>query len=226
MFCAELKTEYEALVSSLRKIAALNVISFITENRFSQIDIKGTRFKLSDDFPESYTTILSDDELNKLAEKGEFNKLIKEHSVIAMCSLFENYINRLVEITNLNSREASSYNHIKSDFGLPQGSDNGSIRKIYFIIKKLGFTQLPFEHVQPILLLGEMFAIRHVLVHFGGTIKKQNHREAIFEKHKIGNEISIPDNSIDDFIHRILIHMSGLTKRIDTHIEESYEKLA
>ncbi|MBS3954213.1 MAG: hypothetical protein KGZ88_14795, partial [Methylomicrobium sp.] len=91
--------------------------------------------------------------------------------------------------------------------------------KIYFIIKKFGFKQLPFDHEQPIDLLGEIFTIRNVIVHHDGIIKKEVHEKAIYAKHKKDGTIVITDNSIDDFIHRIVIHMGGFTKRIDDHLE-------
>jgi hypothetical protein len=219
MFCVELKNEYEAFTNSLRKIAALNIVSLIAEDGFSNVTIGGARFRLSNDFSDGYTTILTDEEILELANQGAFNKLIKEQSVIAMCSLFENYVNRLIDLCSLDMREASSYNHIVQDFSLQKGSDNSTLRKIYFIIKKLGFKQLPFEHKQPIDLLGEIFTIRHVVVHFDGIIKKENHEKAICAKHKKDGMIVITDNSIDDFIHRIVIHMSGFTKRIDDYLE-------
>jgi hypothetical protein len=219
MYCSELEKEYGAFVSGLYKIAALNILSLVAEDGFANLTIEGAQFRLSNDFPDGYTTMISDEEMLKLANQGSFNKLIKEQSVIAMCSLFENYVNRLVDIAGLDSREATSYNHITKDFDLKKGSDIGTIRKIYFIIKNLNLKNLPFEHEQPINLLGEIFAIRHVIVHFEGEIKKNTHDEAINKNHKKDGIVVIPNNSIDDFIHRILIHMSGFTKRVDDHLE-------
>jgi len=224
MFCSELRDEYESLVAGLRKVAAVNIVALIAEDGFSNVTIEDARFRLSDDFPEGYTTILSDKEMLDLANQGAFNKLIKEQSVIAICSLFENYVNRLVELAGLDAHEASLYNHIKQDFGLTGENNNGTLRKIYFIIKKLGFKQLPFENEQSIRMLAEIFTMRHVIVHFDGIIQKENHEIALFPNHKKNRKIVIQDNSIDDFIHRILIHMSGFTKRVDDYIESQFHE--
>lgn len=220
LFSSELASEYKSLVNGLRKIAALNIVSSIAEDGFYNTTLDDVKYRLSNDFSDGYTTILPDHEIRELTNQGEFKRLIREQSVIAICSLFENYVNRLVEIAGLDSKEAVSYNHIIRDFKLKRGSDNTTLRKIYFIIKNLDFKQLPFEHDQPIALLGEIFTIRHVLVHFDGRIVKQNHEKLIFKNHKTNGRTTIPGNSIDDFIHRILIHMSGFTKRVDDYLEE------
>lgn len=220
LYSKKLYERYTSFVNALRKIAALNIVSNIAEDAFSKIEINEIRFRLSDDFSDGYTTVLTDEEIYKLANQGEFKSLIKEQSIIAMCSLFEDYINSLIEITKLNKKDATSYNHIKQDFGL-EGGDTGSIRKIYFMIKEFNFTSHPFEHGDPIRLLGEMIAIRNVLTHHDGKITKDVHNKSIFNNHKLNGKIILPDNSIDDFLHRILIHMSGFTKRIDDYLENN-----
>jgi hypothetical protein len=220
LYSSELKERYIYFVNALRKIAALNVVTNIAEDIFSTISTKELTYRLSNNFADVYTTILTDKEISHLATQGTFKTLIREQSIITMCSLFEDYINSLIEITKLDSKEATSYNHIKQDFGL-EGGDTVSLRKIYFMIKKLGFTSHPFKHQQSIQLLGEIITIRNVLAHFDGRIVKTNHDTAIYEIHKDNGEIILPDNSIDDFIHRILIYMSGFTKRIDDYLEEN-----
>lgn len=221
-YSTKLKDRYTYFINALRKIAALNIVANLAEDAFSTIEIQSITFRLSNDFSDGYTTILSDDEISELATQGTFKNLIREQSVIAMCSLFEDYVNSLIEITGLDNKEATSYNHITQDFGL-HGGDTISLRKIYFMIKKFGFTCHPFEHQQPIILLGEIITIRNVLTHFDGRIIKENHNEAIYKNHKNDGKIVLTDNSIDDFIHRILIHMSGFTKRIDDYLETSSE---
>jgi len=219
LFSHELDNKYKYFVGNLRKIAALNIISPLAEDAFSKHEPKDIKYRLSNDFSDGYTTILTDNEIAELAKEGSFQKLIREQSLIAMCSLFEDYVNCLIDISDLDRSEATSYNHIKRDFNL-EGGDTGIIRKIYFIIKKLGFTQLPFEHKEPIRLLGEMIAIRNVLIHYNGNIVKNIHNDAIYSNHKSNGKIILGRNSIDDFIHRILIHMSGFTKRVDDYLEK------
>lgn len=220
LYSTKLHERYTSFVNALRKIAALNIVSNIAEDTFSKIEVNEIKFRLSDDFQDGYTTILTDQEISKFANQGEFKSLIKEQSIIAICSLFEDYINTLIEITKLDKKTAASYNHIKQDFGL-EGGDTSSLRKIYYMIKQFNFTSHPFEHNQPIRLLGEMIAIRNVLTHFDGKITKDIHDKAIFNNHKLDGHIILADNSIDDFLHRILIHMSGFTKRIDDYLEDN-----
>jgi hypothetical protein len=61
--------------------------------------------------------------------------------------------------------------------------------------------------------------IRNVLIHFNGKIVKDNHNEIIRKIYKNEeNFISIPDNSIDDFIHRFTINIKPLIYDIDQYI--------
>lgn len=211
----ELSEQYNCFVEGLQRIAALNIATGVSERALQMCLPDDARFRLSDDFPEGYTTILSAEQLRHMSLSGEFSRMIKELSVIAMCSMFESFVDQICEIAGVSTREASSYNSVANDFGLRRGSDTPTLRKIYYMIKKFGFNQHPFEHDQAVDMLHELFCIRNAIVHHGGAIRKQNHMDAIWSGHRRGGNVFLSDDAIDDFLHRIVIHMSGFTARVD-----------
>ncbi len=224
LFSKKLEARYRYFLLSLQKLATLNIIADLTENSYSTKTIQDINFRLSNDFPECYTTILTDEEISKFATSGTFKSLMREQSVIAMCSILEEYIDSLLEITKLSKNKAASYDQVEQDFNL-SGVNNKTLKKIYYIIKEFKPLGHPFQAKQTITLLGEIFAIRNALVHSGGNIIKESSDNAIYDNFKSAGKIILPDNSIDDLIHRILIYMCSLTLIIDNYLETNTSRV-
>jgi len=220
LYSNHLQECYDSYINNLRQIAAINLISRIAEESFMEVIPTDIKFNLSDNFDESATTVFDDNELIELSQEGHIQQITRQQAVISMCSLFEHYVNNLFPIINLCGNKAKKYINLKDDFNLKVSTGNETLRKIYFIIKELEIKNHPFEHEQPIKLLGQIISIRNVLVHTGGVISQKKHDSAITNAHRSGNQIQLGDNAIDDFLHRFVIHMRVLTSKLDDHLSE------
>ena len=214
---ATLSSAYSALLSGLRKVAALSVINQINRAMLNNDVVIGARFRLSSDFDDAATTIIDDEELRQLATGHEFDRIAREQSLIAMCSIFESYIKRAVKIAGLDPDTAARYGTMVRDFGLKRGSSNHTLRRIYFLVHTFNLLPSCFERDQSVDMLHEMLTIRNVVVHHDGRIAKPDHERSIGPAYKSNGAVHISENGTDDFLHRIVIHARVLTVLLDRH---------
>lgn len=220
-YSAELEEAYRSFISALRKVAIVYTVSAYAQLSLQDMEPEGQRVRISDDFDDGYTTIISDGEIANLIKSNGYQSLAREQCVISICSIFEHFIDTLLDILNLNREKARNYKTISKDYNLNVKPTNTTLKKIYYIVKNLKLTSHPFEHDQPTKLLEEIFAIRNVIIHSGSIIKSEFDDNRIFAPHKNNNKIKLQENSLDDFLHRIVIHMSGITKRVDEYLQFS-----
>ncbi|MET7140097.1 hypothetical protein M3S04_03935 [Xanthomonas sp. PPL139] len=136
----------------------------------------------------------------------------------------------LFPIIGLQESDGEKYGEFAKEFDIGMQNGNKVLRKIYYIYRHLKlalkFKTSNWENAQCPQMLDEMFAIRHVIVHFGGMVEKQVHHERIGRSFKAENgEIMLSSNSIDDFVHRVTINLHSLIKHIDSYMTYSWKNL-
>lgn len=210
---------YAALLSGLRKIAALSVMNNVNRPMLIDDVVIGARFRLSSDFDAAATTIIDEEELRQFATDHEFDRIAREQSLIAMCSIFESYIKRAVKIAGFDPDTAAGYGTMVRDFGFKRGSANHTLRRIYFLVHTFNLRPSCFEMDQSVDMLHEMLTIRNVVVHHDGKIAKPDHDSSIGPAYKSNGAVHISENGTDDFLHRIVIHARALTVLLDRHLK-------
>lgn len=221
----DLLSKCEDLYRNLDQVAKVAVGSAYAQHFMSLVELSGS-VKLSDDFPDGYTTIISADDLSTYLQGGEYGEMVRRQCVVSICACMEAFVSALFPIMGLQESDGEKYGEFAKEFNLDVQNGNKVLRKIYYIYKHLKlalkFETSNWENVQCPRMLDEMFTIRHVVVHFGGTVKKQAHRERIGDLFKTErNDIKLSSNSIDDFVHRVTINLHGFIKKVDSYIAYS-----
>jgi hypothetical protein len=214
-----LSDAYSALLGGLRKIAALSIMNNVNRAMLINGVVIEARFRLSSDFDDAATTIIDEEELRQFATDHEFDRIAREQSLIALCSIFESYIRRTVKIAGLDPDTAAGYGTMVRDFGFKRGSANHTLRRIYFLVHTFNFRPSCFELEQSVDMLHEMLTIRNVVVHHDGRIVKPDHERSIGPAYKLNGSVRISENGTDDFLHRIVIHARALTVLLDRHLK-------
>ena len=217
-----LLAKYEDLHTNLNQVAKVAIGSTYAQRLLSLVDLSGV-VRLSDDFPDGYTTIISADDLSAYLQGGEYGEMVRRQCVVSICASMESFVSSLFPIMGLEESDGERYGEFTRDFGLGMQNGNKVLRKIYFIYRhlkhSLKFKTSNWENVQCPLMLDEMFTIRHVIVHFGGVVQKQAHRERIGRTFRTDqNALVLPPNSIDDFVHRVTINLRGLIRNVDLYV--------
>lgn len=217
-----LDDRYKKLCSNLEEVAKVALGSRYVQEMVPHVEFDSA-VRLSDDFTDGYTTILDADDLNTYFTSGQYGETVRRQCLVSICAYAEVFVSTLFPIMKLNEHDGKNYGQFPNDFNLEIHNSNSFLRKIYYIYKKLkgslDFETSNWENIQCPRMLDEMFTIRHVIVHFGGVIAKSDHEERIGGHFKdANNNIILSPNSIDDFVHRVTINLSGLVKKIDTYL--------
>jgi len=216
----KLQLIYKNLVESIDNL----VTFYITSKELSEAyklsnNANGTKFHLSNDFHDSATTIIDDFGIMNLIKKGTYLEYLKKNFVVSLCIIFEDTVDRLLELLQINIKESISFNGYNTIYNLKYHSDSVVFRKIYYMINTLSLKLPTFtQGTQTLSMLDEIMVIRHVITHTNSIIVKPNHDKAIWKRHKQNNKIFIPDNSIDDFVHRITLNLKPLFLQIDEQL--------
>lgn len=212
---------YKIYLESLNNLAIFYAISKEASINYSEKEGIGKIFFLSNDFPECATTIITDHKAIELIKSYTYLDFLKKDFIIRLCLIFEDFVNKLLAAVKLDEKEATSYNKYSDEYKLKYKSDSVVFRKIYFIINELSLDTAIYRiNSDALKMLDQVVVIRNVLIHFNGKIIKENHDAAI--NHIYKNEkkdIIIPDNSIDDFIHRFTININPLVYDIDNYMQ-------
>lgn len=212
----------EDFYRSLDQVAKAAIGSTYTQELLSLVELSGFA-RLSDDFPDGYTTIISADDLSAYLRGGEYGEMVRRQCVVSICACTEAFVSSLFPIMGLEESDGERYGEFAKEFNVDVQNGNKVLRKIYYIYKHLKlalkFETSNWETTQCPRMLDEMFTIRHTIVHFGGMVKKPAHRERIGRLFRPdGDELSLSPNSIDDFIHRATINLHGLIRKVDAYI--------
>lgn len=218
----DLYAQYETLCRNLDQVAKVAIGSTYVQQLIPHVTFNNS-VRLSDNFSDSYTTIISADDLNLYFQSGEYGEMVRRQCVVSICTCMEAFISALFPITGLQESDGEKYGQFAKEFNLDVQNGNKLLRKIYYIYKHLklalNFKTSNWENSQCPRMLDEMFTVRHVIVHFGGALEKRVHSERIGNIFKTGkNDIKLPPNSIDDFIHRVTINLHSLVKKVDSYI--------
>lgn len=213
------------LYKSLNQVAKVEIGSTYVQKLIPHVAFNDFA-RLSDNLSEGYTTIISAGELNTYFQSGEYGEMVRRQCVVSICACLEAFISTLFPIMGLQESDGERYGEFAREFSLDVQNGNKVLRKIYYIYKHLKvalkFETSNWERTQCPRMLDEMFTIRHVIVHFGGAIEKHGHGERIGKMFKTcKNDITLPPNSTDDFIHRVTINMRGLIEMVDSYVELS-----
>ncbi|WP_329839779.1 hypothetical protein [Stenotrophomonas geniculata] len=217
-----LRSRCEDLYKNLDQVAKVAIGSEYAQRLLPFVEISGS-FRLSDDFPDGYTTIIGADDLSMYLQSGEYSEMVRRQCVVTICASLEAFVSSLFPIVGLEESDGERFGEFAKEFNLNMQNGNKVLRKIYYIYRHLKlalkFETSNWENVQCPQMLDEMFTIRHVIVHFGGGVKKPAHCERIGKMFRTERgDITLPPNSIDDFIHRVTINLHSLVKRMDSYV--------
>ena len=217
-----LKDCYKFYLKAIENLAIFYAISEETAINYATGKGTGKKFFLSNNFPECATTIITDNEAIKLINNNTYLNYLREDFIIRICLIFEDFINKLLDILKLDKKEATSFNSYSNIYNLEYKSDSVVFRKIYFIINQLSLNAIIYKiNSNTLQMLDQVVVIRNVLIHFNGKVAKENHDKIIRDSFKDEKKnIIIPDNSIDDFIHRFTININPLVYDIDKYMTE------
>ncbi len=218
----ELRSKCADLYKNLDQVAKVAIGSAFAQRLLPSMEISGY-FRLSDDFPDGYTTIIGADDLSMYIQGGEYAEMVRRQCVVTICASMEAFVSSLFPIMGLEESDGEKFGEFAREFNLNIQNGNKVLRKIYYIYRHLklalGFETSNWENVQCPRMLDEMFTIRHVIVHFGGEVRKSAHCERIGRIFRTERgALTLPPNSIDDFIHRVTINLNGLIKRMDSYV--------
>ena len=77
------------------------------------------------------------------------------------------------------------------------------------------------KSTQTLEMLYQVVVLRNVLIHHNAKITKETHDTIIKSTYKdTNNNIIIPDNAIDDFIHRFTLNIKPLVRKVDEYLEK------
>lgn len=220
-----LREQYHMLCNNLRQVAKVAIGSRYTQQLIQHIQFCAP-VRLSDDFPDGYTTIISQDELNSYLQGPVYNEMVRRQCVVSICAYTEAFVSSLYQIMELKESDGEGYGQFAKIFNLDMHNSNKVLRKLYYIYNhvkvQLKFRTSNLENVECPKMLDEMFTIRHVIVHFGGEVVKQVHQERIGPRYKTkSNEVVLGPNAIDEFVHRVTINLRSLVLEIDACLTNS-----
>ena len=217
-----LKEHYKIYLKSLDNLAIFYVISKEASENYIKLETNGKKFLLSNDFHESATTIITDKEAVKLIHNNTYLNYLKEDFIIRICTILEDFINKLLGCLKVDDKEALKFNAYDKIYSLNYKSDSAIFRRIYYIINKFSLDMPIYtKSTQTLEMLDQVIVLRNVLIHYNGKITKETHDTIIKSTYKdTNNNIIIPNNTIDDFIHRFTLNIKPLVTTVDEYLEK------
>ncbi|WP_145928677.1 hypothetical protein OH491_01445 [Termitidicoccus mucosus] len=176
-----------------------------------------SQLAISDNYPEPVTTIRTIGELRKSFDSGEYSQLCLRQATIQLCTAFEVFFNSISEIYGISDNSLElvqvTYKRISTS---PIKLGNKTIKQIRKLHKELSFeSALNYDEV--LAKITSIIETRNCIVHSAGIVPdagKLIRLSAYAMHHKIGDQLFIPSNSLDDFLHYMGIHIIGFVKNL------------
>lgn len=129
---SKLRECYKIYLESLNNLAIFYTISKESSINYSKKEGKGKEFFLSNNFPECATTVITDYKAIELIENNTYFDYLKKDFIIRLCLIFEDFINKLLIIAELDEKEATSFNKYSDEYKLKYKSDSLVLEKYIF----------------------------------------------------------------------------------------------
>jgi hypothetical protein len=179
---------------------------------FSDLELK-----ISNDFPDPYTTICTVKDLKDSIDSGEYGQLALEMGVIQLCTAFEILFDRISDhySISVSKRDAFDVRHWLTAGDAKQIGNRSlmQIRKIH--AEKSIISVLDSDEVY--LKIAAIIEVRNCFTHTGGIVKNESAKSRISPyaiKTTVGERIILRNNYLDDFLHYMAIHARAFVNRL------------
>lgn len=172
---------------------------------------------ISDDFPEFITTIRTVGDLRNYISSGEYSQLCSRQATVQLCTAFELFFDTISEIYGISD---SSLNVVNATYNVASASPitlgNRAIKQIRKLHDQLSI-QSVLNNDEVLVKLTAIVEARNCIVHSAGVVPDANkvlRLSAYALRHNIGDQLHLPNNLLDDFLHYMGIHIMAFVKRL------------
>lgn len=175
------------------------------------------RLSISDDFPETVTTIRTVGYLRHAIRTGEYGQLCLRQATVQLCTSFEVFFDTISEIYGVSvgrSDCVSATYRLISSFPIRLG--NKAIMQIRKLHSQLSIQSVLNED-EVLVKLTAIIEARNCIVHSAAVVSEAKTVErlrAYAINHCVGDSLHLKDNLLDDFLHYMGIHIVAFVKRL------------
>lgn len=181
-------------------------------------------FKLSNNFPDSMTTIKTNEQLKDSILSREAEKINNYQTIMSLCTALECLLQSILKYLSIDGSE------IRRSTLKINGKEIGNftLKSIAVIHKKLSFNSIFFPRFEsdPFNLkksheytyISKIITLRNCIVHNHGKLDtqwKQKLSNTGFSYKEKNGFLFISENEIDDYIHFIIITMAAFINHLD-----------
>lgn len=168
-----------------------------------------TKLALSNDFPESMTTVRTVEQLCSSIRSGEYAQLALGLAIIQLCTAFEIFFDRTADAYSISVSQSDAFDATHSSIG-------GSVKlgnKALMQIRKIHQTKAiksPLNSDEVLIKLAAIIEARNCFTHSGGVVSTQKAKDRLWAyriQSVVGQKLALKNNHLDDFLHYMAINV-------------------
>lgn len=170
------------------------------------------KLAISDDFPESATTVRTVGDLKQSIRSKAYGQLAMALGSIQLCTAFEILFDRISEIYSVEVGRSDGFDvsHTPVVGGpvVVVSLGNRALMQIRKLHQTLNVTS-PLNRSETLLKLAAIIEARNCFTHAGGVVQKQKQQERLWAYRipsQVGQRLELNDNLLDDFLHYMALN--------------------
>ena len=168
-----------------------------------------TKLALSDDFPESMTTIRTVEQLTSLIHSGEYGQLALGLTVIQLCTAFEIFFDSAAAAYSISVSQSDAVHVTHGANGVSVKLGNKALMQIRKIHQIRDFAS-PLNSDDALIKVAAIIEARNCFTHSGGIVSTPKAKDRLWAyriESVVGQKLTLKDNHLDDFLHYMAIHV-------------------
>lgn len=209
-------------IASNYSLTKLLINSVIIDNK----KILEGNFNLSNNFPDSFTTIKTNEHLSNSIKSGESDRINNYQTLISLCISLETFLTEILELLGVN------INSINTSVNVDGKTMRNFIIMAIAQVHKLKSMESVFSrnsedshnilrHSHEYLHLNKLITLRNCMIHNQGNINGTwiNKLNNVNYNNQGKTYITIKENEIDDMIHFFILPIKAFTQGLYEVIE-------
>jgi len=203
-------------------ISVMFSLFFYMNRNISKKNYDNEEIKISNDFDDSYTTIITTENIIKSRNSGELYKIIHYQSYVAIISSFEILIDDLFSLYKIPESKVKNFIspfYEKNKKNMNNCINNTIIKKLIIIHEFLNIKSV-ILHEKELNIYYALIKVRNIIVHCNGNVNTP--LNIIYYNELIVNkEVVFGANKFDEILHRFMIPLKSLFFYLDASLQHT-----